>query len=136
MSSSGFGNRFINDIGHDQAQNSNRTANGLSLNRQRSERQAAQLENRFQHLQVNSDINIGSMQTTSSSNVSSHASCLPTEALAEEELIERLKALINEFMTRSNRHYSYNTTMRWTIDHGQQIKYTVVIVVKQASDSI
>ncbi|CAF1471304.1 unnamed protein product [Rotaria sordida] len=57
------------------------------------------------------------------------------EALADEELIERFKELINEFMIRPDRHYSHNTNMSWTIDHGNQIKYSVGISINQTYDS-
>ena len=64
----------------------------------------------------------------------SHGIISPCEALAEEELIERLKEIINEFMTRPDRKHSYDTTMRWTIDHGNEINYSVVIFINQPSD--
>ncbi|CAF1320809.1 unnamed protein product [Rotaria sordida] len=57
------------------------------------------------------------------------------EVLTDEELIERFKELINEFMTRPDRHYSCKTNMRWTLDHGNQIKYSVIISINQTSDS-
>ncbi|CAF1502334.1 unnamed protein product [Rotaria sordida] len=57
------------------------------------------------------------------------------EVLTDEELIERFKELINEFMTRPDRHYSYKTNMRWTLDHGNQIKYSVIISINQTCDS-
>ncbi|CAF3504493.1 unnamed protein product [Rotaria sp. Silwood2] len=102
----------------------NANQNGLSLNRQRSTTQAAQLVDQFQHLKVNN------------SNISPDSLCIHNEALVEEELIERFKELINKFMTRPNRHYSYDTSMRWTIDHGNQIKFNVVILINQSSDFV
>ncbi|CAF4150666.1 unnamed protein product [Rotaria sp. Silwood2] len=111
----------------------NANQNGLSLNRQRPTTQAAQLVDQFEHLKVNSNMNTASSQTITS-NISPDSLCIHNEALAEEELIERFKELINKFMTRPNRHYSYDTSMRWTIDHGNQIKFNVVILINQPSD--
>ncbi|CAF1518515.1 unnamed protein product [Rotaria sordida] len=72
---------------------------------------------------------------TATNDVSLDSLYMHNEALADEELIERFKELINEFMTRPDRHYSYKTNMRWTINHGNQIKYSVVISINQTSDS-
>ena len=66
--------------------------------------------------------------------VTSHASVSWDEPLAEGELIERLKAVINDCMSRPGRQYSYDATMRWTIDHGNAIHYSVVIFINQQSD--
>ena len=96
---------------------------------------AARIANLFQQLKVNSEINTVSTPLTTVA-VSTQTSCLLSESLAEEELIERLKELINEFMTRPGREYSYNTTMRWTVDHGNHINYSVVILIDQPSDLI
>ncbi|CAF1671667.1 unnamed protein product [Adineta ricciae] len=80
--------------------------------------------NQGPQLQVHSDISV----------TTSHGIISPCEALAEEELIERLKEIINQFMTRPDRKYSYDATMRWTIDHGNEINYSVVIFINQPSD--
>jgi len=116
------------------------------FNRQRSITRIVQqqLSNRFQQLQVTSDIRIGSMHptiptiTTNIGGVLMQAPHLQqAEALAEEELIDRLKEIMNEFMIhRPGQHYSYNTTMRWTVDHGNQLNYSVVILINQPSELI
>jgi hypothetical protein len=124
-----FRHRSLNNIRQLESSSVDATWNGLSPQGQRSIAQAADITNRFQQLQVNSDINIAAASSL-------HATTLRNESLAEEELIERLKEIINEFMTRSGRHYSYNTTMRWTVDHGNEINYSVVILINQPSDLI
>jgi hypothetical protein len=96
---------------------------------------AARIANLFQQLKVNSEINTVSTPLTTV-GASTQTSCSLSESLAEEELIERLKELINEFMTRPGRGYSYNTTMRWTVDHGNHINYSVFILIDQPSDLI
>lgn len=58
-----------------------------------------------------------------------------SEALAEEEFIERLKEMIHEFMIRPDRHYVSNTTIRWNSDRCSQVKYRVVLVIHQPEDS-
>jgi hypothetical protein len=103
------------------------TWNGLSTQEQRSVDQAAAITHRLRQLKVHIDIN-----TAPSS--SSCATIHQDESLAEEQLIERLEEVINEFMTRPNRHYSYNTTLHWTVDHGNQINYSVVILIHPPSD--
>lgn len=50
----------------------------------------------------------------------------------EDELTEQLKELINRFMTtRAYRHRSFQTTIRWTVDDGDQMNYSVVIRLEQ-----
>ena len=116
-SSSGYCHCSLNRIGHLESADAE---------------EATVIANAFQQLKVNSDIN--TVSTTAA--VSTQTSCLLRESLAEEELIERLKELINEFMTRPGRNYSYNTTMRWTVDHGNHINYSVFILIDQPSDLI
>ena len=82
------------------------------------------ISNRLQQLHVSGDINV----------TTCHGSMLPCEALAEEELIEQLKETINEFMTRPDRRYAYDTTLRWTVDHGNEINYSVVIYINQPAN--
>ena len=106
-----------------------------NLNGQQSGAQAVQIANRFHQLRLNSDMNIASTHATTI-GISAPMPCLHNESLAEEELIERLKEIINEFMTRPGRRHSYNTTMRWTVDHGNQINYSVVILINQPSELI
>jgi len=118
-SSSSFYQRSLNRIRHLESVNA----------------EAAQIAHSFQQLKVNSEINTVSTPSITVA-ASTQTSCLLSESLAEEELIERLKELINEFMTRPGREYSYNTTMRWTVDHGNHINYSVVILIDQPSDLI
>ena len=73
---------------------------------------------------IHSDISVMTSQPSVSHN----------EPLAEEELVERLKEVINEFMTRPGRQQSYDAKMRWTIDHGKEINYSVVIFINQQAD--
>ena len=115
--------RSLNSIRELESTTTSSSGNGLSIHGQRSMAQAADISNRFQQLHVHSDINIAT----------SHATTLPTESLAEEELVEQLKAIINEFMTRPGRRYSYDTTMRWTVDHSNEIHYTVIIKINQST---
>jgi len=89
--------------------------------------QAAAITHRFRQLKVHIDMNTAS---PSSSSATIHQD----ESLAEERLIERLEEVINEFMTRPNRHYSYNTTLHWTVDHGHEINYSAVILIHPPSD--
>ena len=89
-----------------------------------------ELANQFKHLKVNKKHTTKSSIPASISTPSMH-----TESLADEELVERLKDIIHEFMTRPDRHYVYNTTMRWNIDHCNEIKYNVVISIRQPEDS-
>ncbi|CAF1520662.1 unnamed protein product [Adineta ricciae] len=83
------------------------------------------ISNRLQQLRVLGDINV---------TICHGSSTLSGEALAEEELVERLKQTINEFMTRPDRRYSYDTTLRWTVDHGNEINYSVVIYINQPAN--
>ncbi|CAF1246128.1 unnamed protein product [Rotaria sp. Silwood1] len=92
------------------------------------------LEHPFEHSKINTDKTTTSLQTTTN-KVSCNPVCMLNEALANEVLIERLQQLISEFMNREGRHYSYDTTIRWSIDHGSQIKYNLVILIKQPSDT-
>jgi len=94
--------------------------------------EAVQMIKHFKQLEVNS---------IDSNRMSSHTnpireSTTRSESLAEEELIEQLKTIINEFMTRPSRPNSFNTTMRWTIDYGNHINYSVVILINQPSELI
>jgi hypothetical protein len=133
--SSGCRHRSLNDIRHLGTTSTDGPCDGCFLAEQRSRTQAIQLANRLQHLQVNSDINTASTQAATSV-VPTLMPCLQNESLAEEELIERLKQSVNQFMTRPGRRYSYNITMRWTVDHGNQISYSVVVSINQPSDLI
>ncbi len=102
------------------------TWNGLPTQQRPSADQAAAITDRFRQLQVHIDMNAAS----SSSGAAIHQD----ESLAEEQLIERLEEVIKEFMTRPDRQYSYNTTLHWTVDHGNQINYSVVILIHPPSD--
>jgi len=101
-------------------------SNGLSTQEQPSVDQAAAITHRFRQLQVHIDMNAASS--------SSCATIHQDESLAEEQLIERLEEVIKEFMTRPDRQYSYNTTLHWTVDHGNQIHYSAVILIHPPSD--
>lgn len=133
--SSGLDRRLSNDMQYDQSNHDYSSLNRSSLYSQPSDRQAVRLENRFLQLNITNNRNMASAAEGNTNHVSLlHTPCMPNEAFAEEELVERLKTLIYEFMTRPGRHYAYNTTIRWIIDHGQQIKYSVIITVKPSSD--
>ncbi|CAF2104337.1 unnamed protein product [Rotaria magnacalcarata] len=92
--------------------------------------------NQLHQLNVNNDRLIASKQQMMASNAPSYSSLMQNERMAEEVLVERLKESITEFMNRPGRHYSYDTSMRWSLEHCDQIKYSVVISVKKPSDSI
>ena len=49
---------------------------------------------------------------TLTTNLGISTSSMHRESFSDEELVERLKDLIHEFMIRPNRHYVYNTTLR------------------------
>ena len=91
----------------------------------------ASLEQLFEELKFHDEINKASAVRTSSP-----IPCPPNESSIEETLIERLKEVIHEFMTRPTQHRSYNTTIRWTVDLGDHVDYSVVILIKQPSDLI
>jgi hypothetical protein len=135
QSLSDFHHRSLNRRRHLESTSTEATWNGLSSDVQQATSETAQMMNRLQQLKVNSDVNKASAHGTTI-GVSTHIPCQHSESLIEEELIERLKELINEFMTRPGRRYSYKTTMRWTIDHGNEINYSVVILISQPSDLI
>ncbi|CAF1529527.1 unnamed protein product [Adineta ricciae] len=82
------------------------------------------ISNRLQQPHVLGDIN----------DTTYHGSTAPCEALAEEELTDRLKEIINEFMTRPDRRYLYDTTLRWTVDHGNESNYSVVVYINQPAN--
>jgi len=111
------------------------TWNGVLTSGKRSAAQAVQLANQLQQLTVTDDATIVSTATggPSSTRISSR---LPNESLVEEDFHERLKKLINEFMTRLDRRHEYNTTMRWTVDDGNGMNYSVVILINQPSELI
>lgn len=115
------------------------TWNGVSLEGQRIGRQAVQLANQFNQLNVDSDVSMTSTDTAATvvgGGASRNVSFQRHESLLEEELIERLKELINVFMTRLGRQYAYNTTLRWTVNDGNQVDYSVVLLISQPSDVI
>ena len=100
------------------------SSNGCPLRGRPSTTEGIERANRHPHVHVHSDISV----------VTAHAAASYNESLAEEELVERLKEIINEFMTRPDRQHSYDAKMRWTIDHGNDLSYSVIILISQASD--
>lgn len=52
------------------------------------------------------------------------------EGAAQEQLIEQLNELIDQFMLRSNRVYAYDTKVRWTINREKELKFNVIITNK------
>ena len=124
-----------NELRHLESTWNNAGQNEVASNQHRTAIQAVQLAKQLQQLQINHDHNLPSTQITAS-NVSSHSSRIQNETMAEEALIERLKALVTEFVNRPDRHYSYDASMRWSIDHCDQIRYSIAISIKKPSNSI
>ena len=110
------------------------TWNGVLLGGQRITRQAIQLANQFNQLNVNSDVSMTSTDTRTVGGASRNVSFQRHESLLEQELSERLKELIHVFMTRLGRPSAYNTTLRWTVNDGSQVDYSVIILISEPSD--
>ena len=124
----------------------NPMSNTMVTNEQRIRRQAIQLANELQHLHVNQENNQENLPSpistiTTNNNNNNHLTQVgfyrENGSLSENELIERLKQLIDIFMTtRPDQHYQYNTTIRWTVDHANEINYSVVVVIHQPAHLI
>lgn len=128
--------RSWNELRHLESVWNNAGQNEASSIQHRTAIQAAHLANQLNQLNVNNDRLIASKQQMMASNAPSYSSLMQNERIAEEVLVERLKESITEFMNRPGRHYSYDTSMRWSLEHCDQIKFSVVISVKKPSDSI
>ena len=85
--------------------------------------QAVQWPNRNVLFQETTNISFDSMSSSSSS--------MQKESLAEVEFIEQLKVLTHRFINRPDRRYSYSTNMNWKVDHGKQLKFNVIISMRE-----
>ena len=99
---------------------------------------AVQVTNQLQQLQVYPDTSAraSSQPVTTADRSALMVHRLENESLAEDELIERLRELINEFMTRPGRQFNYNNTIRWAVYPGNYTDYSVVILINQPSQLI
>ncbi|CAF4036541.1 unnamed protein product [Adineta steineri] len=104
--------RSLNNIREFESTSTNSTCNNIT--------------NQLEQLNVHSDVNITTSRTTTQ----------PRESLAEAELTDRLRAIINEFMIRPGRHYHNHTVTHWTVDHGNEIHYSIVIKIRQSTNRI
>ena len=86
--------------------------------------QAIQWPNRNVPVQATTNILFDSMSSSSSSS-------MQKESLAEIEFIEQLKVLTYTFINRPDRRYSYSTNMQWKVDHGKQLKFNVIISMRE-----
>ncbi|CAF1090405.1 unnamed protein product [Rotaria magnacalcarata] len=97
--------------------------------------QAAQLANRLQYFHISSDHNpIG--RPVMVNNASPQPSWTQHEILVEDELIERFKNAINDFMKRPGRRYAYYASMRWSLEHCHEISFSVTISIKKPTDIV
>ncbi|CAF1503378.1 unnamed protein product [Adineta steineri] len=104
--------RSLNNVQELESTSTNSTCNNIT--------------DQLEQLNVHSDVNIATSRTTTQ----------PRESLAEAELAERLRAIINEFMIRPNRHYHNHTVTHWTCDHGNEIHYSIIIKIRQSTHRI
>ncbi|CAF4323650.1 unnamed protein product [Adineta steineri] len=104
--------RSLNNVQELESTSTNSTCNNIT--------------DQLEQLNVHSDVNIAT----------SHARIQPRESLAEAELADRLRAIINEFMIRPGRHYHNHTVTHWTCDHGDEIHYSIVIKIRQSTNRI
>ncbi|CAF4113406.1 unnamed protein product, partial [Rotaria magnacalcarata] len=105
--------------------------NGVQSQQHRTAIQAVHLANRMQHLHMIPDpINVCTRPLLVNISPSNTVS-LQHEISAEDRLIERFKDVMNEFFSRPYRQYSYDTNMRWSIDHCEQIRFSVIVSIKK-----
>ncbi|CAM4984140.1 unnamed protein product [Rotaria socialis] len=97
--------------------------------------QTAQSANQLQHLHVNSDNN-PIERAVAINNVSPHPLWVHHEMLAENGLIDRFKEVINDFIQRPGRQYAYDANMRWSIEHCNEIRFSVAISIKEPTDIV
>ena len=90
-----------------------------------ADQQAIQWPNRNVPVQETTNISFDSMSSSSSS------SSMQKESLAEVEFIEQLKVLTYTFINRPDRRYSYSTNMHWKVNHCKQLKFNVIISMKE-----
>jgi hypothetical protein len=105
-----------------------------SIGQQLTTARSIQVTNQFQQLQVQHETSRASTQpVTRADRAAIVVNRLENESLAEDQLIEELKELINQFMQRPGRQLNYNNTIRWTVDPGNDQDYSVVILINQPS---
>ena len=54
-----------------------------------------------------------------------------TEQAIEQELFDNIQRLVQEFLSRPNRHYPYYRVMRWTIGDQPRIEHMITVVINQ-----
>ncbi|CAF3380985.1 unnamed protein product [Rotaria socialis] len=122
--------RHWNELRHLESIWTDTNLDGVQSQQYRTAIQAAHLANRMQHMHIIPDPNACTrprLPNISSSNTVS----LQHEISSEDRLIERFKDVMNEFVSRPYRQYSYDTNMRWSIDHCEQIRFSVIVSIKK-----
>lgn len=122
--------RSWNELRHLESIWTDTNLNSVQSQQHRTAVQAVHLANRMQHMHIIPDPNVCTrplLPNISSSNPVS----LQHEISTEDKLIERFKDLINDFVSRPYRQYSYDTNMRWSIDHCEQIRFSVIVSIKK-----
>ena len=56
---------------------------------------------------------------------------IPTERQLEQELFDNIQRLVQEFVSRPNRHYPYYRVMRWTTGDQPRIEHLVTVVINR-----